>query len=99
MTQSQPAAATAQVRNTDSPDAFHLLRYSSEILGEYCAAPNHVQPTSQTARFSSPLGVRYFEKRSSLIDVCRQGAQSASGRSPRTSGLAARVTPARMRIE
>src|SRR3546814_9042404 len=51
-------------------------RYSSEALGDYCAGPNHVLPTSRTARFSSPLGVYDFQKRTSLIDVSRAGAQT-----------------------
>ena len=49
-------------------------RYSSEALGDYCAGPNHVLPTSRTARFSSPLGVYDFQKRSSIINVSREGA-------------------------
>jgi histidinol dehydrogenase len=48
--------------------------YTSEALGDYCAGPNHVLPTSRTARFSSPLGVYDFQKRSSLIRVSRDGA-------------------------
>ena len=56
--------------------AMFLGRYSSEALGDYCAGPNHVLPTSRTARFSSPLGVYDFQKRSSLIFVSEQGAQT-----------------------
>ena len=56
--------------------AMFLGRYSSEALGDYCAGPNHVLPTSRTARFSSPLGVYDFQKRSSMIHVSEQGAQS-----------------------
>jgi histidinol dehydrogenase len=55
--------------------AIFLGRYSSEALGDYCAGPNHVLPTSRTARFSSPLGVYDFQKRSSIISVSRKGAQ------------------------
>jgi histidinol dehydrogenase len=55
--------------------AIFLGRYSSEALGDYCAGPNHVLPTSRTARFSSPLGVYDFQKRSSVIAVSRKGAQ------------------------
>jgi len=55
--------------------AIFLGRYTSEALGDYCAGPNHVLPTSGTARFSSPLGVYDFQKRSSLIQVSAQGAQ------------------------
>ncbi len=56
--------------------AMFLGRYSSESLGDYCAGPNHVLPTSRTARFSSPLGVYDFQKRSSLIHVSESGAQT-----------------------
>ncbi|HJT50367.1 MAG TPA: histidinol dehydrogenase, partial [Nitrosospira sp.] len=54
--------------------AIFLGRYSSEALGDYCAGPNHVLPTSRTARFSSPLGVYDFQKRSSIIQVSEQGS-------------------------
>lgn len=54
--------------------AIFLGRNACEALGDYCAGPNHVLPTSRTARFSSPLGVYDFQKRSSLIQVSRQGA-------------------------
>lgn len=56
--------------------AMFLGRFSSESLGDYCAGPNHVLPTSRTARFSSPLGVYDFQKRSSIIEVSEQGAQT-----------------------
>ena len=56
--------------------AMFLGRYSSESLGDYCAGPNHVLPTSRTARFSSPLGVYDFQKRSSILHVSRAGAQT-----------------------
>jgi len=55
--------------------AIFLGAYTSESLGDYCAGPNHVLPTSGTARFSSPLGVYDFQKRSSLIEVSETGAQ------------------------
>jgi histidinol dehydrogenase len=55
--------------------AIFMGRYTSEALGDYCAGPNHVLPTSGTARFSSPLGVYDFQKRSSLIQVSSQGAR------------------------
>ena len=54
--------------------AIFMGRFSSESLGDYCAGPNHVLPTSGTARFSSPLGVYDFQKRSSIIDVSSEGA-------------------------
>ncbi len=56
--------------------AIFMGAYTSESLGDYCAGPNHVLPTSGTARFSSPLGVYDFQKRSSLIEVSEQGAQT-----------------------
>jgi histidinol dehydrogenase len=56
--------------------AMFLGRFSSESLGDYCAGPNHVLPTSRTARFSSPLGVYDFQKRSSIIEVSEAGAQT-----------------------
>ena len=56
--------------------AIFMGAYTSESLGDYCAGPNHVLPTSGTARFSSPLGVYDFQKRSSLIEVSEAGAQS-----------------------
>ena len=56
--------------------AMFLGRFSSEALGDYCAGPNHVLPTSRTARFSSPLGVYDFQKRSSIIHVSQAGAQT-----------------------
>jgi histidinol dehydrogenase len=55
--------------------AIFMGRYTSESLGDYCAGPNHVLPTSGTARFSSPLGVYDFQKRSSLIQVSPSGAR------------------------
>jgi histidinol dehydrogenase len=56
--------------------AIFMGQFSSESLGDYCAGPNHVLPTSRTARFSSPLGVYDFQKRSSLIHVSAAGAQT-----------------------
>ena len=56
--------------------AIFMGAFTSESLGDYCAGPNHVLPTSGTARFSSPLGVYDFQKRSSLIEVSEKGAQS-----------------------
>jgi len=56
--------------------AMFLGRFSSESLGDYCCGPNHVLPTSRTARFSSPLGVYDFQKRSSVLHVSEAGAQT-----------------------
>ncbi len=67
-----PQALLPQIRHAG---AIFLGRYTSEALGDYCAGPNHVLPTSRTARFSSPLGVYDFQKRSSLICVSAEGAQ------------------------
>lgn len=82
--------------------AIFMGRYSSESLGDYCAGPNHVLPTSRTARFSSPLGVYDFQKRSSLIQVSHQGAQTL-GRIAATlahgEGLQAHAGSAQYRLE
>ncbi|MBS0353308.1 MAG: histidinol dehydrogenase [Proteobacteria bacterium] len=56
--------------------AIFIGHYSVEALGDYCAGPNHVLPTMRSARFSSPLGVYDFQKRTSLIDISEQGAQT-----------------------
>lgn len=56
--------------------AIFIGHYTSESLGDYCAGPNHVLPTSGSARFSSPLGVYDFQKRTSLIKVSKEGAQT-----------------------
>ena len=81
--------------------AIFLGAYTSESLGDYCAGPNHVLPTSGTARFSSPLGVYDFQKRSSLIEVSEAGAQTL-GRIASTlahgEGLQAHARAAEMRL-
>jgi histidinol dehydrogenase len=66
-----PEPLLAKIRHAG---AIFVGRYASEALGDYCAGPNHVLPTSGTARFSSPLGVYDFQKRSSLIRISRTGA-------------------------
>jgi len=68
----KPRALLPKLRHAG---AIFLGRWSSEAIGDYCAGPNHVLPTSGTARFSSPLGVYDFQKRSSLIEVSRKGAR------------------------
>jgi len=82
--------------------AIFLGRWSSEAVGDYCAGPNHVLPTSGTARFSSPLGVYDFQKRSSLIAVSREGA-AALGRLAATlaegEGLPAHARSAEYRFK
>ncbi|MDZ7662270.1 histidinol dehydrogenase [Thiohalophilus sp.] len=66
-----PQAAAKQIRHAG---AIFMGRYTAEAIGDYCAGPNHVLPTSRTARFSSPLGVYDFQKRSSLIMCSADGA-------------------------
>lgn len=82
--------------------AIFMGRNTCEALGDYCAGPNHVLPTSRTARFSSPLGVYDFQKRSSLIMVSEQGAQSL-GRIASTlahgEGLQAHAKSAEFRLK
>ena len=68
-----PDALLPRIRHAG---AIFMGHYSSESLGDYCAGPNHVLPTSRTARFSSPLGVYDFQKRTSLIKVSKAGAQT-----------------------
>ena len=81
--------------------AIFLGAYTSESLGDYCAGPNHVLPTSGTARFSSPLGVYDFQKRSSLIEVSREGAQTLGKIAAELAlgeGLQAHARAAQMRL-
>lgn len=81
--------------------AIFLGRYSSEALGDYCAGPNHVLPTSRTARFSSPLGVYDFQKRSSVIAVSHKGAQKLgkiAATLARGEGLPAHARSAELRL-
>ncbi|MGZ8193854.1 MAG: histidinol dehydrogenase [Methylobacter sp.] len=63
-------------KNIRHAGAIFMGRYTAEVLGDYCAGPNHVLPTSGTARFSSPLGVYDFQKRSSLINCSQTGADT-----------------------
>ncbi|MBI3283726.1 MAG: histidinol dehydrogenase [Burkholderiales bacterium] len=82
--------------------AMFLGRYSSEALGDYCAGPNHVLPTSRTARFSSPLGVYDFQKRSSMIQVSQRGAQTLGKIAAELAygeGLQAHARSAELRLE
>ena len=82
--------------------AIFMGRFTSESLGDYCAGPNHVLPTSRTARFASPLGVYDFQKRSSLIRVSADGADSL-GRIAATlahgEGLTAHARAAELRLK
>ena len=81
--------------------AIFIGHYTSESLGDYCAGPNHVLPTSGSARFSSPLGVYDFQKRTSLIKVSKEGAQTL-GRIASTlahgEGLPAHAKSAELRL-
>ena len=82
--------------------AIFLGAYTSESLGDYCAGPNHVLPTSGTARFSSPLGVYDFQKRSSLIEVSEAGAQvlgQVAAELAYGEGLQAHARAAEMRLK
>jgi histidinol dehydrogenase len=94
-----PDAWLPKLRNAG---AIFLGRWSSEAIGDYCAGPNHVLPTAGTARFSSPLGVYDFQKRSSVISISPQAAATL-GRMAATladgEGLPAHARSARMRFE
>jgi histidinol dehydrogenase len=79
----QPEKWVEKIRHAG---AIFLGRYTSEALGDYCAGPNHVLPTSRTARFSSPLGVYDFQKRSSIIQV----SESASAELGKIASILAR---------
>jgi histidinol dehydrogenase len=93
-----PQVYAAKIRHAG---AIFMGRHTSEPLGDYCAGPNHVLPTSRTARFSSPLGVYDFEKRSSLILVSPAGADTL-GRTAsvlaRGEGLTAHARSAEYRL-
>ena len=82
--------------------AIFLGAFTSESLGDYCAGPNHVLPTSTTARFSSPLGVYDFQKRSSIIEVSEAGAQTLGAVASELAhgeGLQAHARAAEMRLK
>jgi histidinol dehydrogenase len=82
--------------------AIFLGAFTSESLGDYCAGPNHVLPTSTTARFSSPLGVYDFQKRSSLIEVSEAGAQKLGAVAAELAygeGLQAHARAAELRLK
>ena len=69
---SEPNALLGKISNAG---AIFLGHYSPEVFGDYCAGPNHVLPTSTTARYSSPLGVYDFQKRTSVVNCSREGAE------------------------
>ena len=95
----EPQAVAARIRHAG---AIFMGRYTAEVLGDYCAGPNHVLPTSRTARFSSPLGVYDFQKRSSLIQCSAEGA-SRLGKTAAVlahgEGLTAHARSAEVRIK
>jgi len=93
----EPAALAEKIRHAG---AIFMGRYTAEALGDYCAGPNHVLPTSRTARFSSPLGVYDFQKRSSLIMASATGAAALAGTASalaRGEGLTAHARSAEYR--
>ncbi len=94
-----PQALVKRIRNAG---AIFMGRYTAEAVGDYCAGPNHVLPTSRTARFSSPLGVYDFQKRSSLIMCSPEGARTLGGTASllaRGEGLTAHARSAEYRAE
>ncbi len=94
-----PQTLASQIRHAG---AIFMGRYTAEAVGDYCAGPNHVLPTSRTARFSSPLGVYDFQKRSSLIMCSAQGASELGKTASilaRGEGLTAHARSAEYRIK
>lgn len=94
-----PQALLKEIRHAG---AIFMGRYTAEALGDYCAGPNHVLPTSRTARFSSPLGVYDFQKRSSLINCSAQAASDLGKIASvlaRGEGLIAHANSAEYRIQ
>jgi histidinol dehydrogenase len=94
-----PEALSAKIRHAG---AIFMGRYTAEALGDYCAGPNHVLPTSGTARFSSPLGVYDFQKRSSILYFSEEGASEmgkVASVLARGEGLSAHARSAEYRIK
>jgi len=94
-----PDALLPRIRHAG---AIFIGHYASEVLGDYCAGPNHVLPTGRTARFSSPLSVHDFEKRSSVLRITRAAAQklgSVAATLARGEGLIAHARSAEARID
>ena len=94
-----PAALLPHIRHAG---AIFLGAHSPEAIGDYCAGPNHVLPTARTARFSSPLGVYDFQKRSSLIGLTAAGAAALAplaAQLARGEGLSAHARSAECRLE
>ena len=95
----EPQQWADQIRHAG---AMFLGRFSSESLGDYCCGPNHVLPTSRTARFSSPLGVYDFQKRSSILYVSEAGAQTLGAVAAELAygeGLPAHARSAELRMQ
>ena len=95
------ADADALLAHIKHAGAIFMGTYTSESLGDYCAGPNHVLPTSRTARFSSPLGVYDFQKRSSIIKVSAAGAATlgkVAATLARSEGLEAHAQSADFRL-
>lgn len=95
----EPIALLDQIENAG---AIFIGKYTSEALGDYCAGPNHVLPTSGTSRFSSPLGVYDFQKRTSLIEVSESGARGLgliAAKLAREEGLEAHARSAEKRFK
>ncbi|MBI4756492.1 MAG: histidinol dehydrogenase [Betaproteobacteria bacterium] len=94
-----PAPLLARIRHAG---AIFVGRYASESLGDYCAGPNHVLPTMRSARFSSPLGVYDFQKRTSIIEVSGAGARTLGPIAATLAwgeGLAAHARAAELRLD
>jgi histidinol dehydrogenase len=94
-----PDALVPLIRNAG---AIFLGHYASESIGDYCAGPNHVLPTARSARFSSPLGVYDFQKRSSLVAISQKGAQTLGALASTLAhgeGLFAHARAAEMRVD
>jgi histidinol dehydrogenase len=94
-----PQAWLPQIRHAG---AIFMGRYTAEALGDYCAGPNHVLPTSGTARFSSPLGVYDFQKRTSIVHISEAGAQhlgKVAAILAHGQGLQAHARSAEMRLK
>jgi histidinol dehydrogenase len=95
----EPKKLVARIRNAG---AIFVGHFSSEAVGDYCAGPNHVLPTARSARFSSPLGVYDFQKRTSVIAVSHQGAQTLgrlAATLARGEGLPAHAASAEYRLD
>ena len=95
----EPSLLLDQIENAG---AIFIGKYTSEALGDYCAGPNHVLPTSGTSRFSSPLGVYDFQKRTSLIEVSESGAKELgqiAAKLAREEGLEAHARSAEKRFK